>query len=301
MENKPLWKVSVQTTAEAEDAVGQVLEAQFGQRAFAYTDAESGVTRVSVFLQSRPAWAASHKRLGEAIRKLVECGLSLGRTRIALVQIPSQNWAESWKRHFKPIEVGSRLLIKPSWSHRAGRKGQGVVVLDPGLSFGTGQHPTTGFCLRQLVAYRRPGERQSFLDAGTGSGILALAAARLGYSPIQAIDFDADALRVARGNAELNRVGSRIRFLQRDITRLPGKSVRTFSLVCANLISNLLIEHRRKLVNRVEPGGVLVLAGILRTEFAPVQRAYEGLGWKLVASRAEREWRSGTFRRKGAR
>src|SRR5439155_618396 len=82
------------------------------------------------------------------------------------------------------------LLIKPSWSRRRARRGQAVVILDPGLSFGTGQHPTTVFCLRELARLRKPGERQAFLDIGTGSGILAVAAAKLGYSPVCASEFD---------------------------------------------------------------------------------------------------------------
>ncbi len=301
MENKPLWKVSVRTTAETEDAVARVLEARFGERAFSYTNADTGDTRVSVFLKSRPAWSASRRALCAALQELAQCGLNAGALKASLVEVPPQNWAESWKRHFKPIEIGSRLLIKPSWSRRTGHRGQAVVVLDPGLSFGTGQHPTTGFCLRQLAACRHPRDPQSFLDVGTGSGILALAAARLGYRPVQAIDLDADALKVARANAALNRLTSRILFARQDVARQPDKPGRTFSLVCANLISNLLIEHRQKLAARVEPKGVLVVAGILRKEFGAVQRAYETLGWKLAASRAEGEWRSGAFRRTVAR
>lgn len=297
MENKALWKISVRTTAEAEDAVAQMLEAQLGQHAFAYTDAQTGVIRVSVFLKSQPPWTATRKALSAALRRLVRCGLNLRGSRISLVKIAPQNWAESWKRHFQPLEIGSRLLIKPSWSKRAAREGQAVLVLDPGLSFGTGQHPTTDFCLREIVAHHRPGERQSFLDIGTGSGILALAAAQLGYCPVEAIDFDTEALKAARANAALNRVARRIHFSRQDLTRLPQESRRKFSLVCANLISNLLIEHCHKLVNRVRPEGVLVLAGILRSEFGHVQRAYEASGWRMIASRARGEWRSGSFQR----
>src|SRR5204863_8598964 len=110
----------------------------------------------------------------DAIR---DVGLSVPRTGLRLQRLKRRDWAESWKAHFKPIEIGERLLIRPSWSKRAARRGQTVVVLDPGLGFGTGQHATKRFCLEQIVANRADGHR-SFLDLGTGSGILALAAAK---------------------------------------------------------------------------------------------------------------------------
>src|SRR5205814_9828492 len=131
-------------------------------------------------------------RLADALENIRNAGLKLGPARIKLERVRSQDWSESWKRHFKPLEIGRELLIRPSWSKRRAHKDQAVVVLDPGLSFGTGQHPTTAFCLRQLATRRIPGQAQSFLDIGTGSGILAISAARLGYGPIRAIDSDSE-------------------------------------------------------------------------------------------------------------
>src|SRR5439155_13247651 len=203
----------------------------------------------------------------------------IGGYKISLARIASEQWANSWKRHFKPIEIGSALLIRPSWSRRAARKGAAVVQIDPGLSFGTGQHPTTVFCLRQLVARRRSGKAQSFLDAGTGSGILAIAAAKLGYAPIDALDSDPDAIRIARANARHNGVGRRIRFVQREINRLPRRGATQYALVCANLIADLLLTQRDRLLARLQPDGVLVIAGVLAREFSQVQEADEAAGW----------------------
>jgi ribosomal protein L11 methyltransferase len=197
-----------------------------------------------------------------------------------------------------PIEIGTALLIKPSWNRRKPRKGQGMVVLDPGLSFGTGQHATTGFCLRQLVAksnHETRNSKQSFLDIGTGSGILAIAAAKLGYSPVYAFDFDPESVRVARANARKNGVLGKIQITRQDLTRIPQRSIKKYDIVCANLISNLLIAERERIISRLKPDGTLVLAGILKTEFSLVNSAYEQAGLKLIASRAEKEWRSGAF------
>jgi ribosomal protein L11 methyltransferase len=164
------------------------------------------------------------------------------------------------------------------------------------LSFGTGQHPTTSFCLDQIARGRENGTQLSaFLDIGTGSGILAIAAAKLGYAPVQAFDFDPDSVRVAKENLRKNRVTAQVKLTRGDATKLPLKPARQFDLVCANLISNLLIAERRRIVNRVKRGGTLVLAGILAVEFIEVERAFADSGLKLTASRVENEWRSGAF------
>jgi len=133
------------------------------------------------------------------------------------------------------------------------------------------------------------------LDIGTGSGILAIASAKLGYQPVHAFDFDPESIRAAKANARVNSVGRKLKITRGDVTKLPAKAGIKFNLVCANLISNLLIAEKRKIVARLQPGGTLVLAGILTAEFSEVQKAFEGLRLKLVASTIEKEWRSGSF------
>jgi ribosomal protein L11 methyltransferase len=169
------------------------------------------------------------------------------------------------------------------------------------MSFGTGQHPTTSFCLRELVRRRRATQPQSFLDIGTGSGILAIAAAKLGYNPVDAFDFDPEAIRIAQANARLNRVSDRIRFARQDVTRLARRAPRQYSVICANLISTLLEAARARILARLAQGGVLVVAGILDTEFPRVAAAYQATGLRLVRSRVEKEWRSGAFLRNSQR
>jgi ribosomal protein L11 methyltransferase len=240
------------------------------------------------------------------LAQIKKCGLKIGPGKITIAKVRREDWAESWKRHFKPIEIGDALLVKPSWSKRRPRKNQAVVILDPGLSFGTGQHPTTAFCLHQIVAAvcdRRSRRSQStaasksFLDIGTGSGILAIAAAKLGYQPVHAFDFDVEAVRVARANARANHVRSSLKIEHGDVSKLPLCPARKYDLICANLISDLLIAEKCRIAAQLNRGGTLVLAGILKTEFPLVQKAFAQLGLKLVCRRIGKEWRSGSFRR----
>lgn len=296
MKRSVLWKISVDTTPEAEDAVTRLLERCCRQPVSSYTDAETGGVAVSVYAPTRSDWSeARQKDLLSGLRRIASNGLKLGPGQITLKRIRNEDWAESWKLHFGPVVIGSTLLLKPSWSRRRPLKGQAVVVLDPGLSFGTGRHPTTAFCLRQLVARRRSGESQSCLDIGTGSGILAIAAAKLGYAPVDAFDVDPESIRVACANARRNGVGALIRLRRQDLTKLPRRGARQYSMVCANLISSLLIAERARILARLRADGVLVIAGILEGEFAQVQGSFETAGLRLMASRTQNEWRCGAF------
>jgi ribosomal protein L11 methyltransferase len=326
MKRQTIWKTSVITTPEAEDAVTELLAALVAPSPSVYTGADTGITTVSVYSITRPASVAKTKRaLRLGLKEIKTCGLNIGAGRIIIQKLPPENWADSWKRHFPPLEIGDALLVKPSWSKRKPRQGQSVIVLDPGLSFGTGQHPTTEFCLRELVraergrspsaargskkrlrkfqpadSFRRAatGDRsRSFLDMGTGSGILAISAAKLGFAPVHAFDFDPQCVRVAKANAAANRVEKKIRITRADLTKLPLRSAKQYDVVCANLLANLLIAERDRILARVKPEGVLVVAGILKREFEDVVAAYRTAGMKLVASQAQKEWRSGTFTR----
>jgi ribosomal protein L11 methyltransferase len=294
--NKSFWRASVVTTPEAEDAVSELLGAVLGQPASCYFNLETGVSTVTVYCEQKPAsFPSARETIINGMRQIKNYGLRIGSGKVTLVNVRREDWAESWKRHFKPIEIDDALLVKPSWSKRRARKNQAVVVLDPGLSFGTGQHPTTAFCLRALARHRIIGTRQSFLDMGTGSGILAIAAAKLGYSPVCAFDFDPEAVRVARANARANRVQKKLRIAQADVTKLPVHPMRQYDLICANLISTLLISERRRMMAQLNCGGTLVLAGILKSEFSQTQKVFEELGLKLAARKVENEWCSGSF------
>jgi ribosomal protein L11 methyltransferase len=293
----PIHQVAIITNPLAEDAVSALLEREFGQTPSVYTDATTQLSTVSVYWHFQPGERTELRTtLRDALNELEEDGVEIAPARIKVIKVPPQDWSESWKKHFKPLAFGDALLVKPTWSKRKPSKGQQVVLLDPGLSFGTGQHATTRFCLGEIVRGVNGGGR-SFLDIGTGSGILAIAAAKLGYSPVEAFDFDPDCVRISLENAVLNKVESSADIHAGDVTKLPLKATARFNLVCANLIYDLLIAQSAKITARVAEGGSLVLAGILETQFKQVQTAYEARGWKLVRARTEKEWRSGIFQR----
>ncbi|MCX6884426.1 MAG: 50S ribosomal protein L11 methyltransferase [Verrucomicrobia bacterium] len=268
MKRQPIWRVEVRVGQEVEEAMVEFLSARFGTPASSFYHLERQVSTVSVFLTDRSLWTpASRRTILDEFARLESFGLAPGPMRISFGRVRAEDWAESWKKHFPPLRVGGRLLIRPSWSREKALKGQSVIVLDPGLSFGTGQHPTTSFCLSQICRHRKAGTKQSLLDIGTGSGILAIAAAKLGYEPVVAFDFDPESIIVADANARRN----------------------------ANLTANLLREHLDRMLACLVPGGVLVLAGILAIEFDDLSALCVKAGLKPLAARTLREWRSGSF------
>ena len=295
MKLESICQVTVATTFEAEEPVAALLERIFGQPPSVYENVESGEIWVTVYVREPLRELKPRKaEILEGFGKLKDLGLDPGPPQVQIRRVPRKDWSESWKKYFKTIWVGSALMIRPSWSKEKPGKGQAVVVLDPGLSFGTGQHATTSFCLREIVRSR--GVARSLLDIGTGSGILAISASKLGYHPVEAFDFDPIAVRVALANCRRNRVEHRVRVRRQDLTKLKEANLRKYDVVCANLISTLLLDEQPTILNRLAPGGLLVLAGILETEFPRVRQSYARAGLELVHTRKEREWQSGSFR-----
>jgi len=196
----------------------------------------------------------------------------------SVAEVPDEDWGEGWKRDFKPLDVG-RVRVRPSWIVAPPPAGSVEVVLDPGMAFGTGNHPTTALCLAALsgALARRPGA--TVLDVGTGSGLLAIAAAKLGASRVAGNDEDPVAVAVARENAARNGVDLELTGAPAD--QIPG----TFDVVVANILANVLVDLAPALADKVAPDGVVLLSGILEPQEDEVRRAYLAAG--LVALRAE--------------
>lgn len=295
-----LWEVRVSCPRGWAEAVAdQVAEVWEVSPVVEYRPG-AGRARVVAYLEERPdarEWRERCARLRSAMRELGLGGSGGPRLVVRGRRLAREDWAESWKLHFGVLQVGP-LVIRPSWCRAVLEEGQVEVVLDPGLSFGTGHHPTTRYCLEELARLRVPERRQGLLDAGTGSGILAVAAAKLGYGPVDALDYDAVAVERARENAQSNGVGDVVRVRRVDLLQLPVGG-RRYEVICANVTAPVLLAAGERLCGRLGSGGYLVVAGILVREFDRVRSAFEGLGLVLVRSRREGRWRSGTLYRPG--
>ena len=203
-------------------------------------------------------------------------------------------WETAWKSFFSLLRVGRHLVIKPSWQEYIPGQGDAVVELDPGLAFGTGHHPTTRMCLEALERLASPG--MQVLDLGTGSGILAIGAAKLGASRVTAVDVDGVAVRVARANVRSNGVSHQVRLYKGGLPhpKVPGGD---FDLVLANLNARALAEMAPYLADSLKPGGSLVVSGVLTEQERQVEAHFISMALLLESRMVQGEWVTLTLRR----
>jgi ribosomal protein L11 methyltransferase len=221
------------------------------------------------------AWFAERADADEAARDLGG----------EVAEVPDEDWGETWKKGLGPLSVG-RVFVRPSWVDAAAPAGQVEVVLDPGMAFGTGTHPTTSLCLAALsdLLAARPGA--AVLDVGTGSGLLAIAARKLGAGRVAGNDNDPVAIAVARENAARN--GADVALTTDPLPAIAGR----FDVVVANILANTLVELAPELLARLAPGGAVLLSGILAPQETEVRTAYLALGLRPLpgGDRRDGEW-----------
>jgi ribosomal protein L11 methyltransferase len=207
-----------------------------------------------------------------------------------------QRWGENWKRFFKPVRI-SRFVVKPPWSRIRMKRGQIPIEITPGMAFGTGTHASTQLCLQALEKYH---EKKGFsvLDVGTGSGILSIAAARLGAGEILGVDIDNEAVRIAKENVEKNQLSDCVKIRKGRI----GGIKKSFDAVLANIDLKGLVSMKRSLVHHLKAGGILILSGMLREEKEKLRQHYWETGafqWAKVTQKGE--WACLVFKKKDGR
>lgn len=221
--------------------------------------------------------------------ELTEALTALGAA-VSTAIVADEDWNELWKVHFKPRRIGNRLVIRPTWEEFDAGEGDVVIVLDPGQAFGTGDHPTTRLCLELLE--QEPLEGRTLADIGCGSGILAIAAAKMGAHIVIASDLDPLAVAVTRENMVRNDVD----FLA-EATEGFAKLVEPVDVVVSNIISATLIRLAPDAWKAVKPGGKWVVSGIYQTNWPDVRAAAERQGFVLERVQQEDDWVAATFLR----
>ncbi len=242
--------------------------------------------------QSRPVMVRTYlpaDQFTDEVRKSLENSLwHLGRMRpvseLTILTHQPQDWENAWKSHFTPVRASKRVVIRPPWHEFNAAPEDIVVTLDPGMAFGTGTHPTTRLCLDLIEDYLVEGA--TVLDAGTGTGILSIAALQLGASSADAFDIDPIAVRQAAQNIELNVMQSRARVAQGDLSVSPGQ----YDFVIANIITRILVEIRDTLVASAASDGMLLLSGIIEDKEQQVIDAFGGSHLALVERRQMGDW-----------
>ena len=205
--------------------------------------------------------------------------------------IDEEEWAEAFKAYFKTFSIGECIVVKPSWEDYTPRGREVVIELDPGLAFGTGLHPSTRMCLAQMERLIRPGK--TVLDLGTGSGILSIAAAKLGAAPVLALDIDPVAVRVAGANIASNGVSKAVRVQQGTLPDRSSQSAwwGSFDLVFVNILAEIICNLADSLVGALKPGGVLIAGGIISNHLDEVTSRLRDAGAEVVEVVEDGVWR----------
>lgn len=276
-------ELRVETTPAAADLVAEFM-------------LEVGLTGVGITITDDGAACCAYQPPDSEVQPLVEPlqrrldqiapSLTNGHApRLSTREVTEEDWAEAWKQHFQPLRIGRGMVVRPSWADAQARPGDVVIELDPGMAFGTGTHPTTQMCLEAVEELLRPGDVA--IDVGAGSGILAIAAAKLGARRVVAIDNDPVAARVVNGNARRNGVADVVEV--RLEHGLDG-AIEPADLIVANINSEAVCALAPNAAALLTPGGSFVSAGMTDASVGAVRRALEAAGLKVACEKQQAEW-----------
>lgn len=227
----------------------------------------------------------------EALRERSRGFVSPGTLETGRREIEGDDWIDVWKKHFRPIHIGGRVVVCPEWIDYEPKEGEAVVRLDSNMAFGTGEHETTSMCLELLQKYLHAGD--TVVDVGCGSGILGIAALLLGAKFAYMTDIDYVAVRSAEHNAALNGVAERAKIALSDL--LESAEVRG-DVMTANITADILCRLSGSIPVNLRAGGTLILSGIIEPKLAQVIAAYEAVGLRLLEQRQQGEWYALAFR-----
>lgn len=257
-------------------------------------DAPPEGARVAAYLAKEPGETAASGRIADLLdrveRRLADVrasGLVAGSLAVGLSDIAESAYLDVWKAYYHAIDISDRMAVVPSWELEAWqpRDGQIPLVIDPGVAFGTGIHETTVLCLRAL---EQCSAGRAILDVGTGTGILAIAAAKLGAQSVLAVDLDPLAVSVATRNVERNGVENRVRVAESDLLHATPEGER-FDVIAANLLAGIVLRLLPDALAALKPGGRILASGIVRRQAAEVAEAMQSIGL-AIKERVEGDW-----------
>ncbi|WP_127579793.1 50S ribosomal protein L11 methyltransferase [Paenibacillus koleovorans] len=230
-----------------------------------------------------------------------EIGIDPGRATITVREVDEEDWANAWKQYYKPLRISDRLTIKPTWeTYVPERSDELIIELDPGMAFGTGTHPTTSLCMQALEKTLKPGV--NVIDVGTGSGVLAIAAVKLGANRVLALDLDPIAVTSALENVKLNDMESRVSVALSDLLGIlrqgeGGDSDREplavkppVELIVANILAEIILLFIDDVYEALVPGGLYIASGIYKNKEEAVEQGLLAAGFSIVEKHRDQDW-----------
>lgn len=219
------------------------------------------------------------------VEKIPQYNLDKGLGEVTTSEVYEKDWAEAWKKYYKPKKIGEKIVIKPSWEDYEKEDDDIILELDPGMAFGTGTHETTIMCIRQLEKYIKPG--QTVFDVGCGSGILSIAAAKLGAERVIAVDLDELAIKVTNENAKINHVKNFIDVRHGNLLDVVSE---TSDIIVANIIAEIIVILTKDITKFLKKGGMFITSGIIHEKVDMVKEAMIAEGLNIIDTITLGEW-----------
>ncbi|MFL0375710.1 50S ribosomal protein L11 methyltransferase [Paenibacillus amylolyticus] len=258
-------------------------------------DIPEGFAVIKGYFSEGTDMVALQSEVNPRVEELSEFGIDTGEVRYETRTVDENDWATAWKQYFKPVRVSERLTIKPTWEEYTPESSdEKIIELDPGMAFGTGTHPTTSLCLRTLETVIQGGEE--VIDVGTGSGILAIGAIKLGAKHVLALDLDPVAVISARENVELNGLEQQITVKESDLLSVLGSQDPALGVqlpvkvVVANILAEIILLFVDDVYNALESGGTYIVSGIWKNKEQVVHDALVASGFEVSAIHRDEDW-----------
>ena len=259
-------------------------------------DIPAGLAHIKGYFSEDVNSEAAAEELAGLLRGLPEFGYDAGDFTISVAEVREEDWADAWKKYFKPIAVTERLTIKPTWEPYEPREDELIIELDPGMAFGTGTHPTTALCLRALEGAIAEGD--TIIDVGTGSGILAIGAMKLGAKRVLALDLDPIAISSASENIKLNGLQDDVEVRLSDLLGVlqdeDGAGERSVKppvdLVVANILAEIILLFVADVMDVLKPGGIYIASGIYKNKEEDVEAGLLAAGFEIVDRVRQDDW-----------
>lgn len=302
-----IWsEIAIQTTQEANEAIANILhEAGAGgviiedpevlARDFASPFGEvyelspedfpeEGII-IKAYLPVNSYLLETIEQIKLLINELPIYGIEIGKGTITVSEVDEEDWATSWKKYYKPVQISERFWIKPSWEEIPENNQQLVIELDPGMAFGTGTHPTTILCIKALEEVIKGGEE--VIDVGCGTGVLSIAAAKLGAKNVLALDLDSVAVESAGQNIAINSVDNRVRVRQNNLLEGIDQQV---EVIVANILAEVILRFIDSAKGLLKEKGYFITSGIINTKADLVREALEEAGFRILKKLDQEDW-----------
>ncbi|HHI3606189.1 TPA: 50S ribosomal protein L11 methyltransferase [Bacillus anthracis] len=277
-------EISIHTTEEAVEAVSHILH-EAGASGVAIEDPAEGVLIKAYF----PQTDSLHETIAgvkSSIDVLPSYDIEIGTGNITVNEVNEEDWATAWKKYYHPVQISDTFTIVPTWEeYTPSSPEEKIIELDPGMAFGTGTHPTTTMCIRALEKTVQPGD--TIIDVGTGSGVLSIAAAKLGASSVQAYDLDPVAVESAEMNVRLNKTDDVVSVGQNSLLEGIEGPV---DLIVANLLAEIILLFPEDAARVVKSGGLFITSGIIAAKEKVISEALEKAGFTIEEVLRMEDW-----------